>query len=750
MHHAKTETPMRVVHVTGSLVASRVAELRKELFGQITSAHPRLVVDLSQVEWLDSNGIALLISARARAQAADGDIAFVQSRHEAVRWHLRLTRTDEILGCHPTLEEASQSLPVPVRPFAISFHDVTLSETDCLLVLRMLATRGLTPAQASAALETHRRHGSNIWSILLAAGHITAREYAQHVARVTQTDYASSLLDTDEFACDKTFVTQFDPADLLRALCCPVHCLENLVLVLAVDPKAPEVHEIVARVVPGAEVVAVAVTDYDIRMRIDQIFRDRLLDTAINSLKSLRPDLSAARVFTRAQIVTLACTGALLTAALLIVPRVALVSSLIMLTLFYSAAIVFKVAIGLAGMTNKRPKSNRAPSDIPATELPIYSILVPVYREPQVIPTLLQALARLDYPPEKLDVLLLFEEDDAETIAKAKAARPPHYFRFVYVPKSLPRTKPKACNYGLQFCRGEFVTIYDAEDIPDPGQLKEAVWAFRHGGSDLVCVQAALNYFNSSENVLTRMFTLEYSYWFDHLLPGLDRLGLPIPLGGTSNHFPVARLRKLGAWDPFNVTEDADLGIRATVENFRVGVIRSTTYEEANREIRNWIRQRSRWIKGYMQTWLVHNRRPVSLLRAIGLKRWLSYQFFIGGTCLTFLANPVVWLVFALSLLFPTWIDAFDAGWMRNLALATFVGGNGLAIVQSAIGVSRRDLTHLLPYALLTPLYWCLHSIAAYIALWQLFTNPFYWEKTTHGLTSVEVPAMATLSSQTP
>jgi cellulose synthase/poly-beta-1,6-N-acetylglucosamine synthase-like glycosyltransferase len=412
-------------------------------------------------------------------------------------------------------------------------------------------------------------------------------------------------------------------------------------------------------------------------------------------------------------------------------------------------AIVFKLAISLAGMTSQRQKSDRAQSDIPAPELPVYSILVPVYREPKVIPTLLQALARLDYPPEKLDVILLFEEDDAETIAQAKAARPPHHFRFVYIPKSLPRTKPKACNYGLQFCRGEFVTIYDAEDIPDPGQLKEAVRALRHGGADLVCVQAALNYFNSSENVLTRMFTLEYSFWFDYVLPGLDRLGLPIPLGGTSNHFPVARLRKLGAWDPFNVTEDADLGIRATVENFRVGVIRSTTYEEANRELGNWIRQRSRWIKGYMQTWLVHNRRPASLLRAIGLRRWLSYQFFIGGTCLTFLANPVVWLVCALSLLFPAWMGPFKAGWIRDLAFATFVSGNGLAIVQSAIGAYRRRLTHLLPYALLTPFYWCLHSIAAYVALWQLFTKPFYWEKTTHGLTSVEVPGMATLGSET-
>jgi cellulose synthase/poly-beta-1,6-N-acetylglucosamine synthase-like glycosyltransferase len=235
------------------------------------------------------------------------------------------------------------------------------------------------------------------------------------------------------------------------------------------------------------------------------------------------------------------------------------------------------------------------------------------------------------------------------------------------------------------------------------------------------------------------MFTLEYSYWFDYMRPGLDALRLPIPLGGTSNHFLLSRLRTLGGWDPFNVTEDADLGIRATCEGYTVGVIRSTTFEEANRAGKNWIRQRSRWIKGYMQTWLVHNRTPLRLLREIGLRRWLSYQFFIGGTCFTFLANPILWLFYIFSVVaHPAWTARLVGGRAVLLTLFCLIVGNLVGIYQGLIAVFRRKLFHLAPFALTCPLYWWMHSIASYMALWQLVTKPFYWEKTVHGLTSVD------------
>jgi cellulose synthase/poly-beta-1,6-N-acetylglucosamine synthase-like glycosyltransferase len=404
--------------------------------------------------------------------------------------------------------------------------------------------------------------------------------------------------------------------------------------------------------------------------------------------------------------------------------------------------------LSIAGAQNEisQPISHDEIAALRDEDLPVYTVLVPVYKEPEVVHQLIDGLKNIDYPQHKLDVMLLLEEDDVKTLQAAKDARPPANWRFIVVPNRQPRTKPKACNYGLAFAQGQYLVIYDAEDIPEPAQLKMAVVAFRKNPSDYVCFQAALNYFNATENVLTRMFTLEYSYWFDYLIPGLDRLNLPIPLGGTSNHFDVAKLRKLGGWDPFNTTEDADLGIRASAEKYRVGFINSTTFEEANADLGNWIRQRSRWVKGYMQTFLVYWRHPGELIRTIGLKNFLAFNLFIGGTPLTFLASPPLWALFVYWLLTrshavePLFPDA-----VLYLALANLLIGNFLGIYLNMIAIYLRKNYALMPYALLNPIYWLFHSIAAYKALGQLFTKPFYWEKTLHGISRV---APKTMSAQ--
>ena len=221
------------------------------------------------------------------------------------------------------------------------------------------------------------------------------------------------------------------------------------------------------------------------------------------------------------------------------------------------------------------------------------------------------------------------------------------------MPPSQPQTKPKACNFALRFARGEYLVIYDAEDRPEPDQLRKVVATFRRAPPNTACLQCRLNYFNANENWLTRMFTLDYSLWFDQVLPGLERLNMPIPLGGTSNHFRIDVLRELRAWDPFNVTEDADLGIRLTQKGYRVGVVDSTTFEEASCQAGNWIRQRSRWIKGYMQTLLVHTRRPLHLIRSTGPLGFLGFVFFIGGTVLSGLLNPIFWALYLVWLVAP-------------------------------------------------------------------------------------------------
>lgn len=626
-----------------------------------------------------------------------------------------------------------------------------LSEESRLMLIRLLATGELTEAQAQEALDTHRRNLTPLLDILGAMGVINPRDYASELAdlrqisyaanigEVSQPGYLSDLISSDNFALDPTVAHRFNPADLMRHLFCPTWGDEELLLVLAVDPEAEIIEELVHEHYPEADVVAMGGTERDVKKLVDRIFQERLSHNAVHELRANKPEESASQVFTEPQIIFFGMLTIILVAALLWQFWLTSTFLILIISLFYMLSIFYKLLLTLMGSLAEM-EVNITAEEVAAVndaDLPFYSILVPVYKEPEVVPTLLKALSRMDYPSEKLDVLILMEADDNDTIEAAHAANPPTFFRFLYIPPSHPRTKPKACNYGVPFCRGKYVTIYDAEDIPEPDQLKKAVLAFQHGPESLVCVQASLNYFNSGENYLTRMFTLEYSYWFDYMLPGLDRLKLPIPLGGTSNHFRLDRLRELKAWDPFNVTEDADLGIRASARGYTVGIINSTTYEEANKAPKNWIRQRSRWIKGYMQTWLVHNRHPLKLLRQIGLKGWLSYQFFIGGTALIFLLNPLLWGLFLLWLIAdPLWIEGLFGGWVFYVAAFNLLVGNMLAIYLNMLAVFRRKLYHLTPFAVTNPIYWVMHSIAAYMALWQLFTKPFYWEKTEHGLTT--------------
>ncbi len=287
---------------------------------------------------------------------------------------------------------------------------------------------------------------------------------------------------------------------------------------------------------------------------------------------------------------------------------------------------------------------------VPDAELPVYSVLVPLYREAHMLPQIVHALTHLDWPAAKLDIKLILEAVDLETIAAARALHLPGNVEIVVVPELHPRTKPKALNYALPLARGEYLVIYDAEDRPDRDQLRRAFAAFRRGPPNLACVQGALNIYNASDNWLTRQFALEYCALFDALLPALNKLRLPIPLGGTSNHFRMAALKWLMAWDPFNVTEDADLGMRLARSGYRCAMLPSTTYEEAPRHLMSWLRQRTRWLKGYLQTWLVHMRSPRRLWRELGPLGFLGFQTVVGGTILSALVHPWIYVLAGIDL----------------------------------------------------------------------------------------------------
>jgi glycosyltransferase XagB len=374
-------------------------------------------------------------------------------------------------------------------------------------------------------------------------------------------------------------------------------------------------------------------------------------------------------------------------------------------------------------------------ADLRDADLPVYSVLVPMYNEPETVGRLVRALAAMDYPADKKDVQLLLEADDHATRAAAGAIDLPPGFRITVVPASFPRTKPKACNIGLALARGRYLVIYDAEDRPEPDQLKKAVAAFQRMPPEVVCLQSRLNFYNPRQNLLTRWFAAEYSAWFDLSLPGLSALEAVIPLGGTSNHFITPVLREMHGWDAYNVTEDCDLGIRIYRLGWKSRMLRTTTWEEACSSLPFWIKQRTRWLKGYIQTYLVHMRRPFRLLRELGWRNFLHFQLLTGGSILAFLMNPLfwalalVWFGFRLDVLtelFP--LPVFALG-----AFCLFAG-NFVFTYLNAIGCYRRKRYDLVKYALLSPLYWVIMSVSAWRAFIQFFANPFYWEKTRHGL----------------
>lgn len=302
--------------------------------------------------------------------------------------------------------------------------------------------------------------------------------------------------------------------------------------------------------------------------------------------------------------------------------RISLILFLTAINIFYWMSIICKSLFFLGGIIrewlDKIRKQDALVFDY--STMPIYTILVPMYREKSdTIEGIISAIRKLEYPKSKLDIKLIVEEDDKDTIEIIKSLKPENIFEIIKVPYSLPRTKPKACNYALNYTRGKYVTIYDAEDRPEPLQLLKAVSKFRESPPDIVCVQARLNYYNRKENFLTKMFSLEYSSWFNFMLPGLELFRIPIPLGGTSNHFPVKILKELYAWDPYNVTEDADLGLRIAQSGYRTAMIDSITLEESPVKLHNWINQRTRWIKGYMQTFIVHMRKSQTCKKLLGM-----------------------------------------------------------------------------------------------------------------------------------
>lgn len=460
-------------------------------------------------------------------------------------------------------------------------------------------------------------------------------------------------------------------------------------------------------------------------------------DHAAHGLRRTRPEFSAAAPLALWQRSFPLFIAALVTALLAVSPQtlwdavlVAFAIPFLLVVLLRLSALVHLVQVSPPGSPREAP-ANATTDD----SLPPYSLLIALHREVEVAPALVRAMAALDYPADKHEILFVTEAEDSATRAALRASGLASNMRIITVPDGNPRTKPRALNYALSLARGALIAVYDAEDVPEPDQLRKAAAAFAASIEPLACVQARLNVYNGGVNAITRQFALEYSALYDATLPALHRLGLPLPLGGTSNHFARAALEDAGQWDPFNVTEDADLGLRLARLGKRVDVLSSTTWEEAPPTRRAWLGQRTRWLKGWMQTYLVHMRRPERLLRDLGPWRFAGFQVMMGGMVLSALVHP--WCIAVVAA--RGWAGSLfaipDGGAsdpLLGLSVFNLAASYASAMALAVVAAGRRGHRSAALSAAFIPLYWLAISVAAYRAVFELFHAPHHWEKTPH------------------
>jgi len=528
----------------------------------------------------------------------------------------------------------------------------------------------------------------------------------------------------------------------------------NLKIALC-NPVDPKIRMTLSCLFKDRNIELVVASSGVIERTIDALYREVHKKMSLFDLYNRIPDESAHKVLIPKQ-------KALIIAFLAVVIISAVLGSVLtfavlfsLINVAYFVIIPVKIYISLLGFRGARAIKGITRGEMQWVwdeDLPMYTVLVPVYHEAKILSKLMLNLYRMNYPKDKLDVKILIEQSDEETLSEARQiglfGSPTKYvegiprkeyakFRGLFDPVVIPpakvTTKPRACNYGLLRARGECCVIYDAEDAPDPDQLKKAAIVFLRSENNVGCLQSKLNFYNANENLLTTWFSIEYGYWYEYYLTGLDWINAPIPLGGTSNHFRVDQLTELGRWDPYNMTEDADLGVRIARRKIKTQILNTYTYEESPIHIRSWIRQRSRWFKGHIQTFLVHMRHPKKLLRDLGAIQFLKFQLTFGGSVFMTLINPVLWLLTAITAFTSLTYYGLLPSYVQAICIFNLTFGNITYLMLHVAACLKLKKPRMIPFALLLPIYWFLISIASWRGIIQLIRKPFYWEKTTHG-----------------
>lgn len=444
---------------------------------------------------------------------------------------------------------------------------------------------------------------------------------------------------------------------------------------------------------------------------------------------------SAKNTITKKQVIFSMISLSLFSVVSYTLPILYLIIFITLAIFIYLGILSFKLFINFSFTKNDgfvRIKRRKL-SKFPPRKLPVVTVLIPLYKEAKIIKNLLRSLMNLNYPKNKLDIKFLLEDDDRETLFVLSSYNLPQNWEIV-ICQSDPKTKPAALNIGLQKAKGKFLVIYDAEDRPNKNQIINAVVAFSNLPQNIACLQARINFWNKDTNILTKFFSAEYANHYGIFLPALCKLDLLVPLGGTSNFFRIKILKQLSGWDSYNVTEDADLAVRIAKRGYKIKMLKSTTWEEANSHLVNWVRQRSRWIKGYLQTYLVHMRHPLKLARDLGFLGFVTFQLIFGAGPIAVLISPFFWIMTVVYLVTrSSFIEMLFPPPLFYLGLICTLG-NLFFIFLTMTACMKNRLYSKIPLMIFLPFYWVLLSIGAVYGLVQLIFQPHYWEKTQHGL----------------
>ncbi len=615
----------------------------------------------------------------------------------------------------------------------------------------------LDPGDLLKSLAIQAREDARLGDILLAHGMISQPQLMQGLAR----QWNARVVDPLAEPPDPRLVDRYGPELCLRHGLLPWRRLGSLTVVATARPQLFARHQEALEAVFGPVVMALA-QEGEIARAVQQIRANalvRLAETRVAAPMSCRGLISR-----RSQHLMLwACLAML--AAMLAAPGLTfgLLAAWAVLTLALQMALK-AAATGFAWQrmrAERRERRRRAEalieearairppepltlaSALPAfnsrrnrpaiARLPVVSVMVPLFREEHIATHLLRRLSRLTYPKELLDICLVMEASDDTTRLTLSRIHLPPWIRVIIVPRGAVQTKPRALNYALEFCRGTIVGVWDAEDAPEPEQIHKVVRHFHERPAEVACLQGALDFYNAGTNWLSRCFAVEYASWFRVVLPGLARLGWAIPLGGTTLFFRREALERLGGWDAHNVTEDADLGMRLARMGYRTELVESTTFEEANCRTLPWIKQRSRWLKGYALTWAVHMRSPRALWRDLGAWRFAGFQLLFLGALTQFILAPLLWSFWLLPLTGWHPLAAALPGWALWALALTFLASEAINIALGLTGTRLAGHLTLRKWVPTLHLYFPLGALASYKALWEIVTKPFYWDKTAHG-----------------